>query len=181
MESPYSRRRLLGAVGAALAPAGCLDSAGRTATETDRDCGERWNLSFGEELGYGSNAGFSLSVSPERVAFGEAVTFELRNESEETKTTGVEELYTVQRRKDGVWTNLFAEPGGFDGAAIQHDPGEGFDWTLTFTRSSIEGAWQTTCGPLVGGTYRFVYFGLPAPESGGSDRAVAVEFAVEMG
>lgn len=176
-----SRRALLWVtVGATVGSAGCLGYGDQVANETTDDCGDedRWDRSFGDELEYGSNAGFALSVSPETVSFEEPVTVDLRNESGETKTTGTEELYTVQKQGD-EWTNVFAEPGGFDGGVHDHEPGEGFDWALTFTRSTVEGSWQTTCGSLDAGTYRFVYFGHPVPEGGSSDGVVAVTFTVE--
>lgn len=181
MESAYSRRGLLcTTIGATVASAGCITLPNQTTKGTQDDCGDvdRWEITFGDELNYRSNSGFRLSVATEAVTFGETGSFELKNRSDKTLTTGVKELYTIQREQDDEWVNIFVEPGGFDGAAHDHEPGEGFEWRLEFKQSGIEGSWQSMCGRLRTGQYRFVYFGLPNSEDG-DHTAVAVKFTVE--
>jgi hypothetical protein len=139
---------------------------------------DRWGITFGDELSYGSNSGFDLSVSPKAITFGEAGSFKLRNKSDETLTTGVKELYTIQREQSGEWVNVFVEPNGFDGAAHDHKPEEGFEWRLKFKQSGVEGSWHSICERLRTGQYRFVYFGLYNIEDS-NDASVAVKFTVE--
>lgn len=188
MRPRYRRRHLLAAVGAAVAGTGCLDGPSGRTGDPDVGCEDRdrWDLSFGDDLRYGENSGFALAVSPRTVAFGESVSFELRNESDARRHTGVDELHAFQVRGDGDWENVLARPAGFDGAAHGHDPGEGFEWSVEITRTGIAGSYHEICEPLTAGTYRFVYFGLPdrgtATSSDGgdaADAAVAVRFDVE--
>lgn len=173
--------------------AGCVGRATPSDTQPRQErtdegippCGEdlvRLPLDLREhyDVRNGSAAGFSLDVSPSSLQMEDEVTFALVNESEERATTGTRQHYTIQRETDDGWEHVVWIPDRpFVHRAVGafQDPGEGFEWTFTFSRAGLETEEYRVCEPLTAGTYRFVYVGLVGPD----DPAVAREFEVRGG
>lgn len=125
-----------------------------------------------------------MTGTPETVSFGEELTVRLRNATDEPLRTGTSEQHTIQSGREDGWQNVLVEPDGFDGAAVEHPPGEGFTWEFVIDADGYGGPWEV-CGPLTPGTYRFVYWGLgdapPTATPGDPDYphfAVAFRFTV---
>ncbi|MEF8840192.1 MAG: hypothetical protein V5A62_01010 [Haloarculaceae archaeon] len=184
-----SRRQVLqaGGVVSGCGMVGCLTSPGR---RTGGGCsgGGRWAIRF-RSIGHGSHEGFRLVADPEMVAFGDDITFCLRNVSEESLHVGTDGNYTIQKRHDDDWRNVFStEAGmGWDGSAQRVDPNEvAFTWTFTVTETGFVDARYELCNPLTVGEYRFVYWALPdrppkatQGDSDSTHHAVARRFTIQ--
>lgn len=182
-----ARRRVLAALAASTTTVvgGCQSLASHDATlesnvgeETTFDegvagpaptCGEHTEARdpYWTAAGPGPRDGFRLTASADRVALGEEVTFALTNVSDETQTTGVSKKLDVQRATGDGWHSIFGiEPdsGGIIDKVVAHDPGSGFEWTVTVSERGLTDAFEynptfRVCGPLEPGSYRFVYWG----------------------
>jgi hypothetical protein len=117
--------------------------------------------------GPGPRDGFRLTASADRVALGDDVTFALTNVSDETQTTGVSKKLDVQYATEDGWHSIFGiEPDdwGIIDKVVAHDPGSGFEWTVTVSEPGLSDAFEydptfRVCGSLEPGSYRFVYWG----------------------
>ncbi|WP_227131878.1 hypothetical protein [Halorubellus salinus] len=128
----------------------------------------------------GPRDGFWLTASADRVALGDEVTFALTNVSDEVQTTGVSKKLDVQRATGDGWHSILGiapDNWGIIDNAVRHEPGSGFEWTVTVSETGLTDAFEYTptyrvCGPLEPGSYRFVYWGT------GRNAAHAVGFEV---
>jgi hypothetical protein len=146
MARPY-RREVPGACGGIgiVGLAECLESGDGGAGEGCSD-GGRWGIAFGDRPAYGRNEGSRMTGAPGTISFGEELTVRLRNTTDEPLRTGTSEQHTIQSRRDDGRRSVLAEPDGFDGAAVDHPPGEGFRWGLTIDPDGYGGPWEV-CGP----------------------------------
>lgn len=114
--------------------------------------------------GPGPLGGFDLTVHTPTITVGNTLWASLRNVTLGTRTTGVKHLCDIQYRASDGWHTIFGAPDDFGwlDLGISHGPGQGFTWTVPFTRdglSSLNSQYHT-CSALEPGTYRFVYWGL---------------------
>lgn len=207
------RRRFLATFGAVALPfAGCLaggstdPSSNRTETGTPtagtssttprpaQYCENGGELVDEYEVTYETFAGFELTASKETVTRGEQITFQLENVTTEEKMTGVRSKYTIHRKTEAGWRDIFypAEDStghpGYNDLGIIQPPGEGFTWELTFSQSGLahdieEGVGSLdVCTPLQSSTYRFVYWGVVGDPETSDDSdvnsALGVRFSV---
>ncbi|MFC6951685.1 hypothetical protein [Halorubellus litoreus] len=200
-----ARRRVLAALAASTATVvgGCQSFASRDSTrgttvgdataaeattfaegvaDPATSCGERTEPRdpYWTAAGPGPRDGFRLTASADRVALGDDVTFALTNVSDDAQTTGVSKKLDVQRATGDGWRSIFGiapDNWGIIDNAVRHEPGSGFEWTVTVSKRGLTDAFEYTptyrvCGPLEPGSYRFVYWGT------GRNAAHAVGFEV---
>jgi len=176
------RSTLLASVGFLPAVSGCTGefNGGNTQPDeqADRNCedADRWSGSYNrDKITSRTSGGFVVSASTDTIEIGEKITFRLANETNEVRETGGSAQFNIERKRDEAWNGVFTEGGPFDAALTMHEPGDGFDWMLTFSENEIEGTRKPLCGSLEAGTYRFVYFGISVEEAD----PVAVTFTVQ--
>lgn len=173
--SLYLTRRstLLASVGFLSTVSGCTGESNEVNTQpnqrADSNCedADRWSGSYDRDnITARSSGGFVVSASPDTIEIGEQITFRLENKTNEVKETGESSQFNIEKRRDDSCYGVFTEGGPFDAALTMHEPGDGFDWMLTFTENEIDGTRKPLCGSLEPGTYRFVYFGISVEDAG---------------
>lgn len=114
-----------------------------------------------------------------RVGRGDEVRITLWNVSTDMQPTGNRHKWNLQVLTMDGWQDvrgtMDGDPIGYDDIAIEHRPGEGFEWTLTMTEEGIVAGHEhedklSVCPDLQPGRYRFVYRGIVSGEP------LAVEF-----
>lgn len=118
--------------------------------------------------GPGPLGGFDLSIRAREISIGGTLSATLTNITNEEKSTGNKQKYDIQYQTESGWETIFGidqETAMYTSEGITHQPGEGFSWNLTFTRSGLTDAvnqepMYSVCAPLESGTYRFVYWGI---------------------
>lgn len=122
---------------------------------------------------------FELSFDGRTIAYGSTLRIALRNRTTEPRTTGPRHFFSIQRRTERGWEEIRVskrktvsmEDLWEDGVdqeieTVTHPPDQGFVWDLELTESGLEAAHPdkslTVCPALGEGTYRFVYWGIPA-------------------
>lgn len=198
------RRFLVATLPASLPLAGCTgtsstDPTSRTATNespsstdtsTATPCGPgstRLALQF--EMAEPPVGGFDLSVAASTVPVGGTLAVALTNVSDGDRITGNRYKYDVQRRVDGNWRSVFrhADHPIWMDDAVEHAPGEGFDWEIEVSGSGLTHGIERGSGELVvcdgvrPGEHRFVYWGVSGDGESGGGVALAAEFAVTEG
>lgn len=116
--------------------------------------------------------GFELSANRSIVARGAPIAFTLENVAGDDRWTGTPAKYVLQRRGESGWTTvtLFREGRtGFNGTAVVHEPGTGFEWSFRASAGGFSTGKYVVCDRLGTGEYRFVY---------GWERPVAVSFEI---
>lgn len=130
--------------------------------------------------------GFVLSLDQETYSQGDTLTAQLRNNSDEERTTAVKGEFDIQFNGTFRWHTIFGIPEEDDfilpRVGITHQPNEGFTWQLTLSREGLSngaieavGAYHA-CQPIKPGQYRFVYWGV-----GEDEEALGVPFSVTSG
>ena len=189
------RRTLLTTTGSVLGLAGCLssrDTAGRNeegsrddSNESDDlpapleceeyDDFERHDSGFAEdELNWGQmeDGDWELSINDDTFKHGDEANITLTNRSDEEQITGNRYKYTVQLKTQVGWQEVRGWVEGmalpYSDEGIIHDPGEGFEWTLTLTEDGLLNGHPheddlVVCPGLPNGQYRFVYSGGSPP------------------
>lgn len=125
-----------------------------------------------------SDVALSLRVDALEYAYGETATVTLTNVADESVETGNRAKYNFQVYTEDGWQDVRVkdEDGNFayTDEAVEHAPGEGFEWSVELTEAGIvEGTFHDdarVCPDLQPGRYRFAYFGVIG------DGAVAVSF-----
>lgn len=120
----------------------------------------------------------SLRVDALEYAYGETATVTLTNVSDEPVETDNRAKYNLQVYTEDGWQDVRVkdEDGHFEytDEAVEHAPGEGFEWSVDLTEAGIvDGTYHDdarVCPDLQSGRYRFAYFGVIG------DGAVAVSF-----
>lgn len=114
-----------------------------------------------------------------RVGCGDEVRITMRNVSTDMQHTGNRHKWNLQVLTMDGWQDVYGttngEDIGYDGLAIEHRPGKGFEWTFKMTEEGIVAGHEhedrlTVCPDLQSGRYRFVYRGIVSGEP------LAVEF-----
>ncbi|WP_232686610.1 hypothetical protein [Halobacterium zhouii] len=174
------RREFVAAAGASTALAGC---ASLPALSGSQDC-ERTEIVDTAELG--RFGGFSMTASPETVAKGEEITIRMENATESDQITGNRHKFTIHEQADSGWQSVYAttEHMGWPDIAFEHEPREGFTWTVTASKPGFSSAPNNlnACATVTPGTYRFVYWGVSSNDENTSNEeaadGVGVEFTV---
>lgn len=93
--------------------------------------------------------GLGLSVTPESVVAGDGIAARLKNTTGEERTTADRRHYTIQRRVDGEWRDIFwvTPPATYTSEAITHEPGDGFEWTFPLTQDGLTTGKYHVCSP----------------------------------
>lgn len=120
----------------------------------------------------------SLRVDDLEYEYGDTARIELTNVADEPVETGNRHKFNLQVYTEDGWQDVrVRDDGGHFGytdEAIEHQPGEGFTWTVELTESGVIDAGTyddaRVCPDLQSGRYRFAYFGVIG------DGAVAVSF-----
>lgn len=166
------RRKFLATIGAGALPfAGCLaggasdPSANRAETETPtsettettppaaQSCVNGGEVVEEYEVSYDPFAGFDLTASKETVERGEQITFQLKNVTAGEKMTGVKSKYTIHRKTEAGWRDIFypAEDStgnpGYNDLGVSQPAGEGFTWDLTFSEDGLAHEIEEGSGP----------------------------------
>ena len=128
------------------------------------------------ELAYHEGFGFEVSATPDTVAVGEELRIELRNTTDEPRTTGPKATYAIERRVEDGWRHVLQVPDAYTlpDTTVTHQPGEGFTWRFPVTQKGFSADPYTVCAPLQSGTYHFTYWGFPD-----SMRGLTIEFEIE--
>lgn len=114
-----------------------------------------------------------------RVGRGDEVRVTMHNVSTDVQATGTRHQWNLQVLTMDGWQDVRGTTDGdgigYDDVAIEHRPGDGFEWTLTMTEDGIVAGHVhedrlTVCPDLQPGRYRFVYRGIVSGEP------LAVEF-----
>lgn len=193
-----NRRRFLGVI-AGLGPplAGCLGSETPASTPTDTPAStptstptepcqrdlkriEPWWT-----VESGPLDGFDLSLSTESVSIGGTLTANLRNVTDEQRTSGTYTKYDIERQTAAGWESIFwkKEYEAWTSEGVFHEPDEGFNWEFTFTQDGLTETGKArpdyfVCSSLEPGTYRFVYWGVSPEGESGTDYALSSQFSV---
>lgn len=118
------------------------------------------------------------SSSP-RVGRGDEVRVTMHNVSTDTQETGNRHKWNLQVLTMDGWEDVRGTTGDdplvYDDLAIEHPPGEGFEWTFEMTEEGIVAGHEhedklEVCPDLPSGRYRFLYRGIISGEP------LAVEF-----
>ncbi|NHN42278.1 hypothetical protein G9C85_11665 [Halorubellus sp. JP-L1] len=146
----------------------------RTDVVASTDCPARFEPldPYWSAKGPGPMHGFELGASTDEVAVGDDVTFALTNVTDDERASGVKKKFDVQRWDGERWRTVFGVEDGTSGhldKTVSHDPGEGFEWTLTFSAAGLTKAYDSlpqygVCSELDPGRYRFVYWGVSRSE-----------------
>jgi len=188
--APHTRRQAirLGAVGLVAGVAGC--SGGETDPETespggrvrpdgdpvtvpepldcDRDGVERLGSPNYETVvwGGGDETPFDLRISALEYQRGDEVTITMRNEGEESETTGNRRKFNLELATEAGWQDVRVWAGDgpvvYTDEGIGHPPGEGFEWAFPLTPDGFPAETDdrfSVCPGLPAGRYRFVYWG----------------------
>lgn len=130
--------------------------------------------------GPGPRHGFELRIDDPDGSVGGLLEVRLRNVTDETRTTGVKKKFDIQQRHDDGWRSIFGVESfqGIIDKAIPHEPGDGFDWQLIFSKEGLSDAFLYSptyyvCSPIDVGEYRFVYHGIAA------DRTLGYPFTMQ--
>jgi len=130
--------------------------------------------------GPGPRKGFELRIDDPDGSIGGRLEVRLRNVTDETRTTGVKKKFDIQQKHDDGWRSIFGVESyqGIIDKAVTHEPGEGFDWQLIFSKEGLSDAFLRSptyyvCSPIDAGEYRFVYHGISA------DRALGHPFTMQ--
>lgn len=163
-------------------------------TTTRQPCENGGELVEDFVVKYNTLGGFDLTTTKERIAVGDQITFRLENVTDEDKVSGVKSKYTIHRKTAKGWRDIFYAPDsegiyGYHDLGMNHPPGDGFTWELTFNQSGlahdIEGGMGSldVCTPLQSGTYRFVYWGVSGEQEIESEKeyALGIRFTVFEG
>jgi len=105
------------------------------------------------------------------------LTVELTNVTDEPVYTGNRTKYNIQAYTEDGWQDVRVadeeQRFGYEDDAVEHPPGEGFEWPVELTEAGIVAgthhAHAEVCPELSSGRYRFAFFGI-------TDGAVAVAF-----
>jgi len=126
---------------------------------------------------WGTAEEFELRIENTAFDRGETAQITLTNTSDEPATTGKKNQVRIEVYTEAGWQDvrvwLSSVGGGYQSIGIEHQPGEGYEWTLTLTEDGITGISRdgmAVCPGLVSGRYRFVYM---------SDPPVAVGFDLD--
>jgi hypothetical protein len=118
-----------------------------------------------------------LRIDDTEYEYGDTARIELTNVTDEPVYTGNSAKYNLQAHTEAGWQDVRVADEdrhfGYTDEAVEHPPGEGFEWTVELTEAGIvEGSFHDhveVCPELAGGRYRFAFFGI-------TDGAVAVAF-----
>ncbi|WP_136716977.1 hypothetical protein [Halorientalis salina] len=133
------------------------------------------SLSWGDTSTEDETPQFALRVERLEYDYGETATIEFTNVSDEVQTTGNRHKYSIEVKTEAGWQDVRGKTSdrGFEynDLGIEHQPEEGFEWTLELTEDGVMAGHThedrlTVCPDLPAGRYRFVYW----------DPAVAVAF-----
>ncbi|WP_247730711.1 hypothetical protein [Halovivax limisalsi] len=114
-----------------------------------------------------------------RVGRGDEVRITLWNVSTDVQHTGTRHQWNLQVLTTEGWQDVRGttdgDPVGYDDLAIEHRPGEGFEWSFELTEAGVVAGHEhedrlEVCPDLQPGRYRFGYRGIVSGEP------LAVEF-----
>lgn len=118
-------------------------------------------------VGRGPLEGFYLELERQRIVFGDTLVATMTNVSDEELLTGPRGEIDIQYRGDGGWHSIFGTRGDtiYPDIGSLHNPGEGFQWELEFTRGGLTLEFEYSpslyvCSSLKPGTYRFIFRGM---------------------
>lgn len=158
-----------------------IDTHTTTQTQMRPDCEETTLVSI--PIVIIDSETFNLSVSS--VSDDNRVVVTLENTSRQTALTGNRGKFDLQTAVDDSWESVVQRPEDqyWTDEAIQHPPGEGFEWQLTLgpgvTLNDDTRPSYVACEPLEPGEYRFVYWGLIGETDDDRERAVAAQFRIK--
>lgn len=110
---------------------------------------------------------FALRVDRLEAAYGETVTVTMTNVSDTTQSTGNRNKYAFQTYTESGWQDVRGATDGdlfpYTDEAINHYPGDGFEWTLELTEEGLVANHYhedrlVVCPDLEPGRYRFVFW-----------------------
>lgn len=118
-----------------------------------------------------------LRIDDTEFEYGDTAQVELTNVTDEPVYTGNRTKYNIQAYTEDGWQDVRVadeeQRFGYEDDAVEHPPGEGFEWSVELTETGIvAGTYHDhaeVCPELSGGRYRFAFFGI-------TDGAVAVAF-----
>ena len=123
-----------------------------------------------EEPNWGETDNVTFRVDRLAFDYGETATITLTNTSGEDITTGVKEMHLFEIYTEAGWQAVQHCVGncpGVESQAVGHKAGEGFEWTLTLTKTGVSALREServvACSDLVSARYRFVFTGADTP------------------
>jgi hypothetical protein len=143
-----------------VAPLDCPDEA-----FTRHGTGFRDDVDWGQATDDGTPT-MALRVDQVGYARGSTVTVTMTNVGDEEQYTGNRHKYSLQVYTEDGWQDVRGwdgDPRGYTDEAIVHQPGEGFEWSLTLTEAGVlmDHAHEeslTVCPGLPAGRYRFAFW-----------------------
>jgi hypothetical protein len=132
---------------------------------TRHGTGFRDDVEWGQATDDGSPT-MALRVDKVGVARGDTVTVTMTNVSDEEQYTGNRNKYSLQVYTEAGWQDVrgwSGDPRGYTDEAIEHRPGQGFEWSLTLTEEGVLAGHAheeslTVCPGLPAGRYRFAFW-----------------------
>ena len=125
------------------------------------------SLSWGDTSTEDDAPRFALRVERLEYEYGETATIEFTNVSDEVQTTGNRHKYSIEVKTEAGWQDVRGKTSDrgleFNDLGIEHQPAEGFEWTLELTEDGVLAGHThedrlTVCPGLPAGRYRFVYW-----------------------
>ena len=118
-----------------------------------------------------------LRIGDTEFEYGDTAQVELTNVTDEPVYTGNRTKYNIQAYTEDGWQDVRVadeeQRFEYEDDAVEHPPGEGFEWPVELTETGIVAgthhAHAEVCPELSSGRYRFAFFGI-------TDGAVAVAF-----